>query len=76
VCKPDDDAQKEARKTERLRAQRIEQGMGSIDDAFEGFNDDYYSKQASAYVDNYNPQLDHHRLTGNEPAMSSRNGKS
>ena len=45
------------RADEVARQGRITSGMGSIDSAFSGFNDDYYAKRAKDYVDFATPTL-------------------
>lgn len=49
---------KQARADEDARQTRIRAGMGDIDSAFAGFDDDYYSGRARAYTDYADPQID------------------
>jgi hypothetical protein len=46
-----------ARADEEARQGRIREGMGAIDQAFAGFNDDFYKGRADAYQAYYEPQL-------------------
>lgn len=47
-----------ARQEEARRQARIAEGKGSIDQAFAGFNDDFYTGYQDDYTNYYNPQLD------------------
>lgn len=46
------------RADEVARQDRIKSGMSSIDEAFSGFNDNYYAKRAQDYVDYASPGLE------------------
>lgn len=46
----------EARRQEEERQQRIAQGASIIDQAFAGYDDDFYSDRYQSYVDFANPQ--------------------
>lgn len=50
---------KKAEKQEKQRQERITTGTGSINKAFEGFNDDFYNQRASAYQKFALPELSH-----------------
>lgn len=54
---PKDNSADLARQEEAARQGRIQQGTQSIDQAFSGFDDPYYSNYTKTYEDNYNPQL-------------------
>lgn len=61
MCFPKNPAAKIAKQTradEDARQARIRAGMGDIDTAFSGFDDDYYSGRAKAYNDFALPQID------------------
>lgn len=47
-----------ATQQEQTRQANITQGQGAIDSAFSGFTPDFYDKQAKAYTDFAQPQLD------------------
>lgn len=55
---PQDNSAAIARQSEIDRQARITAGQGKINDAFAGFNPDYFSKFQQAYLDHYNPQID------------------
>jgi hypothetical protein len=60
MCKsspPKDNSAEIARREEEARQARITQGQASIDQAFGGFNDDFYNKYQDDYLGYYNPQL-------------------
>jgi len=46
-----------ARADEEARQGRIRQGTSAIDEAFAGFNDEFYKGRADAYQEYYEPQL-------------------
>lgn len=48
----------QARATEEARQGRIRAGMSSVDNTFAGFNDDFYGKRRTSFMDFYQPQLD------------------
>lgn len=48
----------EARADQTAKAASLKQGMGNIDNAFSGFNDDYFNNLAKQYTDYAQPQLD------------------
>lgn len=48
----------EARAREEARQASIRTGMGNIDSAFAGFNDDFFNARGKAYTDYAMPQLD------------------
>ena len=47
-----------AREREEARQAAIRAGMGRIDDTFKQFDDDFFNKRTTAYVDYAMPQLD------------------
>lgn len=47
-----------ARLDEEARQARIKSGMTSLDQQFAQFNDDFYGKRKSAYLDYYSPQIE------------------
>lgn len=47
-----------ARAAEEARQREIDAGKADIDIAFGGFNDQFYDKNRSAYLDYYQPQVD------------------
>lgn len=51
-----------ARKAEEARQQQILQGRSSIDQAFSGFDDNYFNSAAQRYSAAYLPQLEEDRL--------------
>lgn len=51
-------AAEEARQREAARQARLSQGRSSIDNAFAGFDDNYYNTRASAYDEFAMPQLE------------------
>lgn len=55
---PRDNSAEIARKAEEARQARITQGRTNIDEAFSGFNDDFYTGYQNDYSSYYNPQLD------------------
>lgn len=55
---PQDNSAEIARQQEQERQQRITQGQGAIDNAFAGYNDDYFDTYKKNYLDYYNPQID------------------
>lgn len=55
---PKDNSAQIAREQEEARQARIAQGQTSIDDAFKGFNDDFYNKYQTDYMGYYTPQLE------------------
>jgi len=55
---PKDNSAAIARKEEEARQARIAEGQTGIDQAFTGFNDDFYNKYNSDYTGYYAPQLD------------------
>lgn len=55
---PEDRSAEIARQQEAERQQRVKAGTVKIDEAFSGFNDDYFSGVGKAYSDYYAPQLD------------------
>lgn len=60
MCKsspPKDNSAEIARREEEARQARIAQGQANIDQAFGGFNDDFYNKYQDDYLGYYNPQL-------------------
>lgn len=48
----------EARADQARKAASLKQGMGNIDNAFAGFNDDYFANLSKSYRDYAKPQLD------------------
>jgi hypothetical protein len=56
--KPKDNSAEIARQQEAARQARITQGQTSIDQAFAGFNDDFYQGYNDQYMGYYTPQLD------------------
>jgi hypothetical protein len=46
-----------AREEEKKRKEKIEKGMGKIDAAFAGFNNNYYQTRENAYRGFYQPQI-------------------
>jgi uncharacterized protein YciI len=55
---PKDNSAELARQAEEQRQSRITQGQSAIDQAFGGFNDDFYTGYQNQYNDFYNPQID------------------
>ena len=55
---PKDNSAAIARQQEAERQARITQGQTGIDEAFTGFNDDFYNKYNTDYTSYYAPQLD------------------
>ena len=55
---PKDNSAEIARQQENERQSRITTGTAKVNDAFGGFNDDYYAGIGKSYLDYYNPQLD------------------
>jgi len=55
---PKDNSAEIARQQEDERQARITAGTAKVNDAFGGFNDDYYAGIGKSYLDYYNPQLD------------------
>jgi hypothetical protein len=61
MCKsstPRDNSAEIARQKEAERQARIAEGQSAIDNAFSGFNDDFYTGYQNDYLGYYNPQLD------------------
>ena len=62
MCKspkqPKDNSAEIARAAEERRQGRITAGTANIDNAFSGFNDNFYRGHQDAYSDYYQPQLD------------------
>lgn len=62
MCKskkpPRDNSAEIAAAAEAARQGRIAQGQTAIDDAFSGFNDDFYTNYGNTYTGYYSPQLD------------------
>lgn len=54
---PRDNSAEIARQQEAERQARISEGQTAIDDAFSGFNDDFYNQYREDYTGYYNPQL-------------------
>ena len=54
---PKDNSAQIAAQQEAERQARIAQGKTSIDNAFAGFNDDFYNQYQTDYLGYYNPQL-------------------
>lgn len=60
MCKskvPKDNSAEIARQQEAQRQARIAQGQQGIDQAFAGFDDNFYNNYQNQYQDYYNPQL-------------------
>lgn len=55
---PKDNSAEIAQKAEDARQGRIAQGTTNIDNAFEGYNDDFFTGYQNDYSNYYNPQLD------------------
>lgn len=55
---PEDKSAKIARQQEQARKAAITTGQGRIDDAFQFFDDDYFSGFQNDYLNFYNPQVD------------------
>jgi hypothetical protein len=47
------------RQDEIDRQNRISQGITNVNDAFSGFNDNYYGKKSQDYLGYYQPQVEH-----------------
>jgi hypothetical protein len=60
MCRPSiprDNSAEIARQQEAARQQRITEGQGKIDQAFAGFNDQFFSKFQNDYLNYYTPQM-------------------
>jgi len=55
---PVDNSAQLAREAEAARQARITQGTGSIDNAFNSYNDDFYNQYQNDYSSYYQPQLE------------------
>lgn len=54
---PKDNSAEIARKEEEARQARVTEGKTAIDDAFSGFNDQFYNNYQDQYLGYYTPQL-------------------
>lgn len=57
-----DGAAKAAQQAERSRQARIASGQASIEDAFQPFDDDYYSGYAQKFQNYYEPQIERQKV--------------
>lgn len=55
---PVDNSAEIARQQEEDKRKRIQEGVGAIDNAFTGYNDDFYNNYQNTYTSYYQPQLD------------------
>lgn len=55
---PVDNSAEIARQEEEEKRARIQEGVGAIDNAFVGYNDEFYNNYQNSYSTFYHPQLD------------------
>jgi len=68
---PKDNSAQLAAQEEQRRQDAIEQGRVAIDQAFTGFNDNYYNKASQDYLGYYNPQLDEQYTTAKDTLVKN-----